>query len=98
MNPKIQSGRTMSNLDSYCQRVQGILFQIISDNKYGITSNKLYEILSAKLGTKFEFSLFNCSNFNDFVSTYAEPFSDIMLKQGQYFLYPKNSQNHFMPV
>lgn len=43
-------------------------------------SDRLYELLSNKLGRKFEFSLFNCQNFNEYLIKYIEPIADIMVK------------------
>lgn len=43
-------------------------------------SSKLYDLLSNKLGGKFEFSLFNCKSFNEFLSKYTDQYTEIMIK------------------
>jgi hypothetical protein len=67
-----------------------MLKECLEENKYGITSNKLYEALSKKLNAKFEFSLFNCQTFNEYLTKNAEPFADIMIKMNTLILYPKS--------
>jgi hypothetical protein len=68
------NGRTMSNIDDYARKVKSLLEQIIRENSYGnifsylkckikskgVTSDRLYTLLSQRLGSKFEFALFNC--------------------------------------
>lgn len=90
---QISNNRTVSDIDGYLKKVLSIIEQCINQNPYGITSQKLYDLLSSKLGAKFEFSLFNCKSFNEYLSKYLEPIADIMLKMNTYIIYPKNTYN-----
>ena len=88
-NPK-GPRKKMSTLDDYLNKVKGIIELILTDNCYGISLQKLYKDLSAKLGFDFDYGLFNCSDFNEFLMNQAENLVDIEIKKNCLIIYPKN--------
>ncbi|KAL4459358.1 hypothetical protein ABPG74_017971 [Tetrahymena malaccensis] len=88
----LTNGRTYSNLDDYRSKVIGTIQSILNDNQYGLMSYKLNELLNQKLNAIFEYTLFGCKNFNEFLTQYTESFADILVKQNNFIIYSKNSQ------
>jgi len=82
--------KKVSTLDDYLNKVKGLIELILTDNCYGISLQKLYKELSNKLSFDFDWRLFNCNDFYDFLITYAENLLDIEIKRNCLIIYPKN--------
>jgi len=89
--------KNISTLDEYLDKVRNIIGCVITENKFGINIDKLYQLLSAKLGFNFDVRLFQCKDFYEFLINFCENFVDIEIKRNfsggnriTLMIYPKN--------
>ena len=96
-NQKNATRKKMSTLEEYLAKVRSIIEMILTENSYGLNINKLYQLLSARLGFEFDHRLFNTNTFYEFLINYADNLLDIEVKRNpfgvqnvSYIIYAKN--------
>lgn len=88
--------KSMSTFEEYLEKVRMLISEIIMKISYGINIDQLYQRLSTMLGVQFDFRIFNCQNFYEFLINKAEDLVDIEVKKNfgtsqiSYMIYPKN--------
>ena len=87
---KQQNRKKVSSLEEYLNKVINLIYSILIEHNYGLTSDKLYSELCKKLGVEFDFRLFNCPDFYAFLVNFLENMIDIECKKSAYFIYPKD--------
>lgn len=92
---KVTNRKKMSTLEEYFGSVRAIIQMIITENSYGLHIDKLCQMLSMRLGFEFDYRLFNCSSFYEFLINSVDNLIDIevrknKMQQVSYVIYPKN--------
>ena len=85
-----------SSFEGYLQKIKLLIEEIVTQSIYGLGIDHLYNQLSVKLGTNFDYSIFDCRTFYEFLINHAEDLIDIQVKKlhgmptTSYLIFPKN--------
>lgn len=83
----------VSSIEEYLSKIVNVICAILNENTYGIRVNRLYDELNKRLGgVEFDFRLFECIDFYNFLTKYleSENLIYIEIKNYELFVFPKN--------
>lgn len=89
-NNKFYAGyfqRNLSSVQDYQMRAEHFLRVFLSQHPLGIPSNQLFQLLTQNIN--FDYTLFNCNSFEEYLVKYAESYADVMVKVKGCIVYPK---------
>ena len=62
---------------------------MLSLSPCGVPSAQLVRMLHEKLSFAFDYTLFSCCSFEEYLVKYAENYADVMIKVSGCIVYPK---------
>mmetsp|Transcript_41450 Transcript_41450/g.36818 ORF Transcript_41450/g.36818 Transcript_41450/m.36818 type:complete len:188 (+) Transcript_41450:2553-3116(+) len=86
------SRKKVSSIDDQLEKVKDIIKEILKQQSYGLSLQKLQNFLSLKLGYDFDTRVFGCQTFYDFLMNYADHLVDIEDKRDGKIIYAKNER------
>jgi len=84
--------KRVSTVDDFLIKLKDLIDTILKENPYGVSVQKLQQLVGAKLGFEFDPRVFNTNNMYEFLLNYMEDSIDIEIKRNMTLIYPKNQR------
>ena len=97
-NKTVYNKKLNSSSEEYFEKAKGIIENNIKKYPSGVDIDQFYAQLSKELGNNFDFGLFGCRSFNEFLTNHAEESVELQIKKvlgtqkATYYLFPKHSR------